>query len=45
VPSRSAAVAAPAPILEPRRQPQGLEKLAGLAALSTAAFLKFDQEQ
>jgi hypothetical protein len=40
-PRRSAA----APVSERRREPQGLEKLAGLAALSTAAFLKLDQEE
>jgi hypothetical protein len=35
---------AAAPVLERKREPQGLERLAGLAALSTAAFLKLDQK-
>ena len=40
-PRRSAA----APVSEQKREPQGLERLAGLAALSTAAFLKLGQKE
>jgi hypothetical protein len=44
-PRRSAAAVAVAPVVaEPRREPRGLEKLAGLAALSTAAFLKLGDQ-